>query len=848
MNTAIDAPVRRPLTIDCGPRLSGRGLIAAAVFGSLWGSAALAQQVAKTPAPDSGQLEEVIVTAQYRKENLQDTPIAITAVQGERLEEQSITNVQALGRIIPNANFVQPGAGNGPNATIGMRGVNTTDFIYTSDPGVGVYVDDVYHGTLTGSDMDLLDLDRVEVLRGPQGTLFGKNSLGGAIRLFSKQPKGDDTGSLDVTYGTSHRLDVKASYDFRVADNLFMRVSAASKQIDGYQNILDFACQMKRNGTPQLAGTATAQFPTFVPSNSETQGDCKIGEQGGSRSNSAKVMLRFLPTDDLEINLDADYSKTVSQPPADSLLAGYHGPPNPFSFDWAYGQSTILPKLGVLPDDRFVTGDPFTTYGFPADPVGGKRFPFDQTTDSWSTTGKLDYNISDSVHLKIIGAYRTYQSNWLGTLIDMPIDLHDTYNEQYHKQTTLETRFTGTAIDKRLDWNAGAYFYNSASVLGGYVTLPAFAAILPNFNQNDHFTTKSKSGFAHGIFKVTDAMSLTAGARYTSEDKTYAFDHTNFLTVGKPLDYGSNNVDYKVSIDYRWNPTLLTYVSYSTGFRSDGAQPRPFDIGQQQTPNAAEKLKALEVGAKTDFFDRRLRVNLALFADKYDPRLTSGFGTQCNAPSNPDPGPIFTGIATCPTGTPLAGTGGIPWFYYTSAPGKDRGVELELTATPIDKLQVNLSGGYYNYRSDVAGPTPTTPAAVGYINPSVRQQPSFTGSLGTQYTIGLFGGSLVPRVDVFYTGYKTNRGDLTLPVRPADDIVPAYTLVNLRLTYLAPNGKWSASLAAENVLDKFYWASLASGTSSVVGAPTASGTPTDARTGVPGRGREVAFTLRRSFF
>lgn len=840
MNAVADAPVRRHITLDCWSHVSNYALVAAAVCGSLWGSAAVAQQAPKTAAAESGQLEEVIVTAQYRRENLQDTPIAITAVQGDRLEEQSITNVQELGRLIPNANFVQPGAGNGPNATIGMRGVNTTDFIYTTDPGVGVYVDDVYHGTLTGSDMDLLDLDRVEVLRGPQGTLFGKNSLGGAIRLFSKQPQGNDTGSIDVTNGTSHRLDLKAFYDTKIADNLFMRIAGASKQIDGYQTIVDFACQMRVNGTPQLARTATAQFPTFVPSNSENQGNCKIGEQGGSRSNSAKVMLRYVPTEDLEINLAGDYSKVVSQPPADSLLAGYHA--NPPSLDYLYGLTTLLPKIGVLPDDRFVTGNPFTTYGYPADPIGGKHFPFDQTTDSWSTTAKVDYNITDAVHLKVIGAYRTYQSNWLGTLIDMPIDLHDTYNEQYHKQTTLEARFTGTAIDKRLDWNAGAYFYDSASVLGGYVTLPAFAAILPNFDQNDHFTTKSKSGFLHGIFKATDALSLTAGVRYTSEKKTYAFDHTNFLTVSTPLHYGSNNTDYKISVDYRWNPSLLTYVSYATGFRSDGAQPRPFDIGQQQTPNAAEKLKAVEVGAKTDLFDRRLRVNVALFTDKYDPRLTGGFGTQCNLPSDPNPGPIFTGIVACPAGTPLAGSSGIPWFYYTSAAGKDSGVELELTATPVDRLQINLSGGYYHYKSDVA------PTAVGYIDPSVRQQPSFTGSLGAQYSINLFGGSLIPRVDVFYTGYKTDRGDLTLPVRNPDDIVPGYTLVNLRLTYMTSDGKWSASVAAENLFDKFYWASLASATSSVPGSPTASGTPTDARTGVPGRGREVALTLKRSFF
>jgi iron complex outermembrane receptor protein len=153
----------------------------------------------------AGPLQEVIVTAQYRKENLQDTPIAITAVSGARLEEQGIRDVADLGNIVPNANFIP--STQGPFAAIGMRGVNTSDFIPTTDPGVGVYIDDVYVGTLSGSALDLLDLDRVEVLRGPQGTLFGKNSLGGAIRMFSRQPKGTDTGDVEVTSGSSHCTD-----------------------------------------------------------------------------------------------------------------------------------------------------------------------------------------------------------------------------------------------------------------------------------------------------------------------------------------------------------------------------------------------------------------------------------------------------------------------------------------------------------------------------------------------------------------------------------------------------------------------------------------------------------------
>ena len=167
------------------------------------------------PPNQDTALEEVVVTAQFREQNLQETPLSITAISGEQLEDQGLTNVSDLGLVIPNANIRQQSSIFGPNPQIGMRGVNTNEFIYTTEPGVAVYMDDVYHGTLTGSAMDLLDLERVEVLRGPQGTLFGKNALGGAIRLISKTPKGDDTGYAEVTVGTSSRLDFKAGIRLR---------------------------------------------------------------------------------------------------------------------------------------------------------------------------------------------------------------------------------------------------------------------------------------------------------------------------------------------------------------------------------------------------------------------------------------------------------------------------------------------------------------------------------------------------------------------------------------------------------------------------------------------------------
>jgi iron complex outermembrane recepter protein len=790
---------------------------------------------------DESTLEEVIVTAQFRRENLQDTAIAITAVTGEMLADQGLNNVEDLGLVIPNASIRPLTSSSGPASAVGMRGVQTTEFIYTTDPGVGVYIDDVYHGSLTGGAMDLLDLERVEVLRGPQGTLFGKNSLGGAIRLISKQAQGNDTGNLEVAYGTSNRLDLKGVYDFAMAENFFVRVTGVSKRIDGYQDVLDFPCQMRVNGTPALSGT----LPSLVPSNRQQAGNCKIGERGGSNLNAGRVMLRYLASEQLEMSLSADYSKAFADGNPDSKLTRHQ---STNFFNNLYSNTVIFPRFGVrfTADDRFVTGDPFKTYAYPVDPVGGKAFPPGQYTTAWGSTGKLGYSISDNLKLDVILGYRTYQSDWMADGDQLPIDLNHTYNLQGHDQRTYEARLSGAALDKKIEWTAGMYYYDAESHLGGYVTLPAFAAILPNFNENDNFTTKSKSAFLHGAFNITDAFSMTAGVRYTDEKKVYQFDHSPYLLVTTPLGYGSSHTDWKVSADYRFTPQVMVYASAATGFRSDGAQPRPFTPGQQKEKVTAEELISYEIGMKTDLLDRRLRINLALFQDDYDPRVVVSAGTQCNFASNPDPGPVFRGLtgARCPAGTEVGNSAtptGSPWFAYASAPGKDYGAELEITATPIDNLNINASLGFFDFKSGAPQKTATGAANNVYVDPSFEVQSKLSGAIGVQYKMPFAGGSLTPRLDWFFQGSRSN-GIAYLPqLSGSDNTVPAFGLVNARITYSPEDSKWDMSLSAENLLNKFYWYQLAAARSSLDRSVT------DNRVGSPGRPREVLFTFRRNF-
>ena len=187
-----------------------------------------------------------------------------------------------------------------------------------------------------------------------------------------------------------------------------------------------------------------------------------------------------------------------------------------------------------------------------------------------------------------MAAYRTYDLDFLGDGDLIPLDLNQTYNVQEHEQTTVEARLSGSLFDKRLDWTAGAYYFNAESHLGGFVTFGAFAAFIPDFAQNDDFSDESVSGFLHGTFSLSEALTVNAGLRYTDESKVYSFDHGPNLIPTGPLPYGGSNVDWKASLDYRLNPNLMVYGSVSTGFRSDAVQPQPF-VSNQIQPLTGEK-------------------------------------------------------------------------------------------------------------------------------------------------------------------------------------------------------------------------------------------------------------------
>jgi iron complex outermembrane recepter protein len=862
----------RPRAGGPAPRMSplSSAIVAALALGA--GSAAA------QPQEGAAALEEIIVTARFREEGIQTTPIAISAFTGEELAVRSIENVEDLGSVIPNAFFRRNTSNFGPNNTIGLRGLNQVDFSYSFEPTVGLYIDDMYHSTVTGSDMDLLDLERVEVLRGPQGTLFGKNSLGGSIRMISRKPQGDNSGSVQATIGSYDRLDVRAVGDFALTERLFTRVVGVTKSREGYGASLDFACEMHLRGTPELAGYGDgvigAQLanpaapplglPVYEPifgepgspednafsmpmSRDPRQGNCELGKLGGSQSTAGRVMFRYLPTDRLEVNLTAYKTSSDDDPNVDTQLTPRGG-----LFDTAYDLGVVLPAYGIryTVDNRFVTGDPYTNYATFGNIVTGATYPRGTTMDARGLSLVADYQIGDNITAKFIVADREYETEWTNDSDRSPFGLIQTHYLQEHEQFQAELQFSGLALNGRLGWTTGAFYFDSSSRAYNTTEFAAFdfTGLLPNFVADDLYSTDNKSAFVHLTYDITERFSVSGGLRYTDESKTNTFQHFGQIVVPEPLRFGDSRTDWKASLEYAVTDNVFVYTQAATGFTSEGATPRIFTIGQLRAI-PGEELISYEVGAKMDFLRNRLRVNTAFYYSDYDPRsIQVGGVTQCDDPMDPDPFPYRLSGGNCPEGTALAGTTGLAWFYYDNVPGTLQGFELELTASPIDDLLITYSAGQNSYKNDDLDISSAT-----YRHPKFRSQPEWNMSLGAQYTLRLGnGGTFTPRLDAFYqgdrhigpAGARPGIHGVVANVCP-EQCIPAYTLLNARLTYASPEGDWRVSLSGTNLTDKFYWQQV--GPALTVNATTgAIGTPTD-RSGVASRPREWALSLEKRF-
>ncbi|MEJ1965326.1 MAG: TonB-dependent receptor [Gammaproteobacteria bacterium] len=765
---------------------------------------ALAQQASRD-REDQG-IAEVVVTAQFREQNLQQTPIAITAISGDLLESRSQTSIADVTAQSPNVLLQVNPAGGGTSMRAYIRGVGQGDQSPSVDPGVGIYVDDVYFATVTASVFELLDLERVEILRGPQGTLSGMNSLGGSVKLFSKPATGSG-GFVEGTVGDLDRRDFRGSADFTLLpDRLFARISGVARKRDGYIKRLDYACSHPND--PYVISGA-------IPRGNSGP-DCEIGTLGGQSMSALRGTLRWIASDDVQVTVIGDVTNDDSETQASVLR----------------NAGEIIPGLslayqGVPYDNRFtpygpnrgdtVFNDPYLSYANFVSPgvtytpinVAGDAGQNNGTfyakpaneVDAWGTSATVDWQLGEGYSLKSITGYREYDTLSGQDNDGSPVAILQSLSQFSHRQFSQEVRFNGAALGKVLEYTVGAIYFDQNTVYETRETDPfvpfgtdPFGHPIFDFIQNDTTKNTFKAGFVHTLWHLTDKLNVAAGFRYTKQDKTYEFFRLNvdgvnpFQPLSDPANPlngrigrfdGSHN-DYRLNVDYEWTEDFMTYVQFSTGFKGGGISPRPY-FPQQILGFGPEVLDAYELGWKSRFFSRRLQANGAVFYNDY--KGYQATPNQCVDSSG--------NILPLPYGTP-----GLCGQYLNVADAIVKGAELELELYPLEHWSIEAAYSYLDFRF---GPPKIQTASViaGQSAPGLGKN---KWSFGTQYEIPFSNGStLTPRVDVVHTpGYC---GDLTCSAISSNE---PYNLVNARLTYQSSDEAWRVALEMTNVTDKLY--------------------------------------------
>ena len=536
-------------------------------------------------------LNEVIVTSRKREESLQDVPVAITAVSGRKLEAIEATDISSVSTLAPNVNFSFGGAVSGASsaAVVYIRGVGQNDFLQTLDPGVGIYIDGVYMGRSIGSVLDLVDPERVEVLRGPQGSLFGRNTIGGAISLVSKDPGDEFEGYIKAIGGDYNRFGLQGSLNIPFSKTFKGRVSAKYHRRDGYVERL-------------LVGD----------------------DLGSDNSIGARANFLYEPSKKFRLKLNFDYTREDETGAAEEQL----NPNGVFAnlYNNNILQDTLCPDNNN-PDcfQNTISTEEYTT---------NEIAPNFNQVDLFGGAMIGEYDISDALSLRSITSYRNLASNFTRGSDGSPVVLFQTNNDYDQSQFSQELQFTGT-YDK-VDFVSGLYFFSEQGSDFNIVEASDLPFI-PTFplESGGDIDNSSFAAFGEATFHLTNKFHLTGGLRYTTETKRYdplafAVNHPtpDFVTRGfRELDF--SRVTWRAIAAYDVTDNINAYGSVSTGFKSGGFDARYTGPTTDNEPTSfdPEEVINYEIGLKTSFPDAGLRLNVAAFTADY-----TNFQVQGNPP------------------------------------------------------------------------------------------------------------------------------------------------------------------------------------------------------------------------
>ncbi len=699
-------------------------------------------------------LEEIQVTARRRAEGLQEAPISISAFTEQGLEQRQIQVISDIAPFTPALTFenAAPISGNSSVAVMFIRGVGQVESIPTVDLGVGLYVDGVYYARSVGGVLDLLDVERVEVLRGPQGTLFGRNTIGGAISITTKKPDEELSGSASLLYGTDNHFLPRANINLPISDKVFLGVSASYRSQDGYVE--------KANGQ----------------------------ETGDQDRFSGRMHLRMLPSDNLEVNLVADVTRERTNGAAfvltDTNTNGFYplfpdGTPTPFPLDQQAAVSPFFhnvvlngatcaggpPPVVTPPADPSCYGDHFISPNLDED--ASDLFTFSDL-DIYGLSLTLDWDLGD-LDFKSITAYREVESRYNLDQDHSPLLIADVDSQNDQWQATQEFQLLGASEDNKLNWILGAYFFKEKAVTFEDVTF-----VVADFRSGGRTDNDSIAGFGQVTYDFTEKLSLTAGLRYTRDEKR--FDPEQFvrstligIPAGVPLlppGEVSRTFDRwtpMVNLRYRWSDDVMTYLTYSEGFKSGGYTQRVFPPLPEVSSFEPEVVKTYEAGFKADFWEGRGRLNGALYTTKYnDVQVT------------------VQDVSVAP-------------IILNAARARIRGGELEMTLALAPGLLFEGGIGYIDAEFQE-----TAPGSQVTTEDRLIKTPKWTTNSSLSYAMELNNGwTATPRVDWSYRS-RTENNSINSPQASQ----PGYHLLSAGLSFDHADSGWSVLARLQNITDE----------------------------------------------
>ena len=684
-------------------------------------------------------LEEIIITARKRAESLQDTPISVAAFSADSLNDRQIESADQLTQVTPNLSFSSyaPSAGNNASSQIFIRGIGQTEFLPTTDPGVGLYIDEVYMARSVGATIDFVDLEQIEILRGPQGTLFGRNTIGGAINITTRKPGEEFGGSIDLKAGSDNRQEARVTIDMPVSENLLTTISVGSRKRDGYVDRI-------------LTGD----------------------ELGDDESLGGRFAVLWTPTDNSSYYLTSDYVKeNEGGSPIVFNGLGITQPPNLFAFLAINGILSAplgTPSCATLDASlqaRCTSGD------WDADQEKSfGTFPVESYFETWGTSLTASWDL-EWMSIKSITAYRDME--WTGSrdADSTPLQILHTRNDDTQEQFSQEMQFSGIAMDDKLNW----LVENDSQAVFGQLTYDLSDRLALTLGAR--WTEENKAfkplQFAETAYLFPVAPSEIAGGVYVHpfDGNTYPLAFGGVAasvpagTLFFPEEWREesySDTTFMANLAYEITDSIMLYGSFSEGFKSGGFNARNVKPGVEVRTFSPELATTYELGFKADLLDGSLRLNGAVFQTDYE---------DLQFVIREDFAPIV----------------------FNAGESEIRGLELEWTWIPTSALQIVGGLGYVDaeYKSldaELQAAGVTTANEMPHV-------PELSANLGVAYTFNLSSGTtLTPRIDWSY------RDDVFFDALNQTDIdQTGYDIVNASVSWENTDETINVVLAATNL-------------------------------------------------